>query len=356
MSHPVVQNIIIFSAGESERNGNLEKVKEFLKKAGHRCHGWRELFQGANNASAVALLPMLLKKIPTFDFAIILGDGVDLLSKFRNEEVQRRIMRDNVLFETGLCTMALGADRVVLLMENDIRIPEDLHGVGVGNLGVEYLEYSNERQGDLEAKLERLLDYIGKKAGEIHPVVIGAAISTADGYFNNFILRFWENVEQGFVDAKSGNKDLIFPLHEKISMRILIPKSISHTLGGRIRKYYEEEGYRTGIIPTGEFRGVEFRYKMDEAGNLVVCDIPSTVTASYNTVVDILQLDADDEKDADAELRFLNKELDSFVRTLRKVMVEEKVAAKERSFKRAEEKIRMIVDGVKRVSLERVDL
>ena len=157
------QNIVIFSAGESERNGNLEKVKATLEGGGHQCFGWRELFQGANDESAIALLPTLLKKIPTFDFAVVLGDAVDVLSEFRDEETQKRVMRDNVLFESGLCTMALGADRVILLIENDIRIPEDLHGVGVGNLGVEYLEYSNQKAGELEAGLAEILHYIEAK-------------------------------------------------------------------------------------------------------------------------------------------------------------------------------------------------
>lgn len=76
----------------------------------------------------IALLPALLKKIPTFDFALIVAEGVDTV-KLRGSE-ERSAIRDNVIFELGLCTMALGAERVILLAEENVRIPEDLIGVG----------------------------------------------------------------------------------------------------------------------------------------------------------------------------------------------------------------------------------
>ena len=38
------------------------------------------------------------------------------------------ILRDNVLFEIGLCVMALGLPRVILVTDGQVRLPEDLMG------------------------------------------------------------------------------------------------------------------------------------------------------------------------------------------------------------------------------------
>lgn len=386
------QNIIIFSAGESERNGNFGTVKSFIEGAGHRCHGWRELFHGAKNSSQIALLPMLLKKVPTFDFAIILGDAVDALKEFReevftDENKLMRIMRDNVLFETGLCTMALGADRVILLIEDDIRIPEDLDGVregteisvtkrvGVGKLGVRNYVYANplpngqmpppltEVEGQIKEvrsltdHLEDVVAYIDSQSQHIHPIVIGAAISTADGYFNNFILRFWEHIANGYKDEGAPTDSPPVPFPEgRVSMRILVPRKLDDQIGRRIWNYYQAEGYRKGTIANAGSRGVEFRYKVDADGSMIICDIPTTVTASYNVVEDILQLDADDKDDLLAKDRFLLKELDSFHRTLRKVMVRDKVAKKLKSFKKKDDETVRILHGMDKVQVEQVTI
>ena len=99
------QNVIIFSAGESIRNGSVEYIKSRLCKKDIICYDWRELFIKAHDMDNIALLPSLSKKIPTFDFAIIIAEAVDTV-RFRGEE--QISMRDNVIFELGLCIMALG--------------------------------------------------------------------------------------------------------------------------------------------------------------------------------------------------------------------------------------------------------
>ncbi len=90
-----------------------------------------------HDSEHIALLPSLSKKIPTFDFALIFAEGVDTV-QMRGEDVHKS-MRDNVLFELGLCVMALGTDRVILFAEDSIHIPDDL--IGVGKLGVKHISY-----------------------------------------------------------------------------------------------------------------------------------------------------------------------------------------------------------------------
>lgn len=71
------QNIILFSSGVSEESGLVAFVTEQLHKRGFNCYCWRELFRNSNDHNAIALLPMLIKKIPTFDFAVLICEGHD---------------------------------------------------------------------------------------------------------------------------------------------------------------------------------------------------------------------------------------------------------------------------------------
>lgn len=354
------QNIIIFSAGTSEQNGNLKRVKSFFSEEKYRCSDWRELFTNAKNKQSISLLPMLIKKIPTFDFAIILGDGVDALKKFRGRKIKRkeriRIMRDNVLFECGMCIMALGKERVILLIEDDVRIPEDLIG-GVGKLGVHHYKYSNERH-TLSECLHQTLGHMIEQEKHLSPVVIGAAISIADGYLTNFILRFWENIGNGFFEKETRKKctaDL-----SRIHMNICLPEKNDGQIGKKSKDYYMKNNFSEGLIEDGGPRSLSFWYKEDK-GTITIKDFPTTMTASYDTVRDILHLHADEENhDTDAEERFLTKERDSFKHTLEKLMKVEMLNTKLRGLRSykddngnvIENKVNDILKKMNRVSIE----
>ena len=73
------------------------------------------------------------------------------------------------------------------------------------------------------------------------------------------------------------------------------------------------------IIAEDIRRTIEFKFSMN-GDEMMVFDIPSTITASYSTVRDILNIEADDSRDEMAEKRFLQKETDSFIFTLDKLM------------------------------------
>ena len=53
---------------------------------------------------------MLIKKIPSFDYAIIICEGHDITHIKRNYRIiKQKTMRDNLVFEIGLGTFALGS-------------------------------------------------------------------------------------------------------------------------------------------------------------------------------------------------------------------------------------------------------
>ena len=154
------QNIILFSSGVSERNGILFYVKDALDRQGYHCSYWRDLFHGANDAQNIALLPMLIKKIPTFDFAVLICEGHDETDMFRNGEVERtQTMRDNVLFEIGLCSMALGLNRVILLTDGSVRLPEDLQGIG-DETAIKVVSYVKGMEESYQEAAFQMMDYL----------------------------------------------------------------------------------------------------------------------------------------------------------------------------------------------------
>ena len=303
------QNIIVFSSGAADRSGRLDRVIQRLRRHGHNPSKWSELFANANDETHKALLPSLIKKIPTFDFAVIIGDKADLVSKFRNNDTEMAIMRDNVVFETGMCIMALGADRVILLVEEGVRIPEDLHGID--RLGIKHVHLENSDELD-----DVFETHINGNKGRMSPVVIGASVTTADGYLDNFLMRFWNNLDKGFV---SNDKEYAFP--KNVRVKVLVPETIDENIRNRINRFYNDnKKLESGSIITEDIRRtIEFKYSID-GDTMTVFDIPSTITASYGTVRDILNIEADDSPDKTAEERFLQKETDSFVFTLDTLM------------------------------------
>lgn len=206
-------NIVCFSSGISEKNGILEYVRDSLNQCGYNCIYWRDLFLGAHDMNNIALLPMLIKKIPSFDFAVLICEGHDrtwILRDGVEEEVQT--MRDNVLFEIGLCTMALGLPRTILLTDDLVRMPDDLTGYN-NTLAVKRIIYHPEQFSSYEEAGRELIDYmsglqssvqmidsyIRTHMSQISPVVIGAAASTACGYAGNFVFRTLERINTGVL-------------------------------------------------------------------------------------------------------------------------------------------------------------
>ena len=336
------QNIIIFSSGISEKNGILMYVRDALETQGYNCCYWRDLFAGAKDMENIALLPMLIKKIPTFDFALLICEGHDETTMVRKGKTEHvRTMRDNVLFEVGLCTMALGLNRVILLTDGSVRLPEDLQGVDkdpaikvVSYAGgdeasyeeaafrtVEYLEHIMFRLQDpfiMEELVSDIDTHIRSNVGRLYPTVIGASVSTANGYMSNFILRTLEKCNEGVLLAETPGVLRHFP-DEKIFMHIILP--VEYRSDTPARSNVRMMALAAGSVPSARFRKAEFRYAL--AGDeLHIYDYPTTLVTEYQTARIILDIEADDTADTEARKRFNAKELDLFESALRTFMSE----------------------------------
>lgn len=357
-------NVIIFSAGESVRNGNVAYIEQNLKRRNIMCYDWRELFTGAHDSEYVALLPSLAKKIPTFDFALILAETVDTV-KLRGTDVQGA-MRDNVIFELGLCIMALGIERVILLSEESVRIPDDL--IRVGKVGIEQITFNAENMlnfadkiGDLierkstvmekrfEEQLDKVIEHINVNSEVVSPVFVGAAVSSAEAYFLNFIIRLMENTDKGFSYKNNMNEIYRFP--NEFELEIVIPLTANSFCHDEIIRFYKRNKLDEFVIPQAGMRGLFFNGMFDEQNKkLTIVDIPTSITASYSVVKEVLNIDSDDDYDASAEERFVIKEMDMYAYTLKKLL-NPKIANERLAFITDISKRKRIIDMLKNVNI-----
>ncbi|UNT93287.1 nucleotide-binding protein [Allobaculum sp. Allo2] len=185
-------------------------MKYRLEEYDYQVSEWRDLFAQAVNEEQIALLPMLIKKIPSFDYAILICEGHDETTLIRNgEEIREKTMRDNVLFEIGLCVMALGPEKVILLSDESVRLPEDLSGVN-GGIALPAFRFDpwNTEEMELTAKriheiiertnrsIDGIHDYIEQTTDVTAPMVIGAANALAVSYMRNFVFRLIEKLDE----------------------------------------------------------------------------------------------------------------------------------------------------------------
>ncbi len=332
------QNVIIFSAGESIRNGKIAFIRKVLEEHNICCSEWHDLFHFAHNAQQIALLPALAKKIPTFDFALIFAEGVDEV-KLRGIE-DCKTMRDNVLFELGLCVMGLGTERVILFAEDSIHLPDDL--AGIGKIGIEHITF--HEKDDFEASLHKvehtitekallydeqfsqqldaIIQHINVNARIISPVFIGAAVSSAEAYFTNFIIRLLEHTNGCFHGKGASDQTYQFP--KDFQIKIIMPTGVDQMTRTAISNYYQRHRLQEFVVEAAGIRDLFFHGTYDEAKQaLIIYDIPSSITASYVVVNSILNIDSDDEYDISAEKRFITKEMDIYEYTLKKLFTYE---------------------------------
>ena len=348
------QNVIIFSSGKNKRVAH--EIARGL--AGDVCRAvvWDEFFNKIYGeeytlTKSYALFPFLIKKIPSFDYAVIIAGDDDRMRK--NGEGGREYVtaRDNVIFELGLCAMALGDKRVIIVHHEDVRLIDDLRGYGesaqqkirdgvigfedavLSSSNVQLKTFDYNADSDFAAIAKEISAYIRETCETYSPVVVGAACSTALGYKDNFLMAFSKAVEKadfsvpgsamcGEVDAPWLREMLSHP--ENVELHILLP-TIDATerhpqLLSQTRLFLGENLYgRYGTLPDCKIRDaartIGFCCKVI-GSRLIVLDLPTTLLASQRTAQKVLDIKADDAIEKDHLSRILAKEIDLFRHTL----------------------------------------
>lgn len=353
------QNVIIFSSGKNKRVAH--EIARGLEGDVCRAVVWDEFFNKIYGeeyllTKSYALFPFLIKKIPSFDYAIIVAGDDDRIQKNGDDGREYVTARDNVIFELGLCSMALGDKRVIIVHHKDVRLIDDLRGYGEaaqvriqsGEIGFEdtVLASSNVQLKTFDydvdsdfAEMARLIcDYVRETRDSYSPVVVGAACSTALGYKDNFLMAFSKAVEKTDFSvpgsAMCGGKDAPW-LREALShpknveIHVLLPSMdfvekhpevLSNTRAFLGEHLYGHRGTFADCKIVDPARAIGFCCK--PVGNrLHVIDMPTTLLASQKTAQKILDIKADDAIEKDHLSRLLAKEIDLFRNTLVQFLV-----------------------------------
>lgn len=356
------QNVIMFSSGKNKRIAHA--IARRMDESVCKTVVWDEFFNKIYGEEytlkkSYALFPFLIKKIPSFDYAIIVAGNDDRMRKNGVDGHEYVTTRDNVIFELGLCAMALGEKRVIIVHHKEVRLIDDLRGYGEeaqrrireGEIGFEdtVLSSSNVQLktfdyadgADFGAIASKICVYIRETCQSYSPVVVGAACSTALGYRDNFLKAFSKAIEK--IDfsipgtAMCGGKDapwlreaLSHP--EQVEIHVLLPsmeaverypKLLSETRAFLGEYLYGQHGTFADCKIMDSARTIGFCCKPVN-GRLHVIDMPTTLLASQKTAQKILDIKADDAIEKDHLSRLLAKEIDLFRNTLTQFLVQDK--------------------------------
>lgn len=225
------------------------------------CEVWCDHFFDVNASS----FDTLCKKAILFDFAILLGAGDDL-SLIRNHLHQT--IRDNVLFEYGLFTGALGRQRTFILLHTKSKIPSDLYGVTT-------LSFRNEEE--LRQQCRLLLRTIEQEYSVCRISMLPSTAS-AIAYFENFISPLCQallSTQQIQTDSETIHFDLAAG-----KIRVMVPQTLEQDLKPTAALYR----LQNQLIPCqiqAPHRAIKALCRKEASGAYCIYDIPTCLNASY---------------------------------------------------------------------------
>lgn len=354
------QNIIVFSSGKSKNIAHTVAKNLNDDKNGAVCNTvvWDEFFnkifgEDYSVDKSYALFPFLIKKIPSFDYAIVIAGADDKTQKNDSNGLEYITTRDNVIFELGLCSMALGEKRVIILHHEGVHLIDDLRGYGeesqkaitADNFSLspsqaQLKTFDYNEGSDFSIIAQEIKEYIGQTYNNYSPVVVGAACSTALGYMDNFLLSLSntiKNTDFSSSDSVSVNgKDApwlrdILNNPEKVEIHVFLPaiKAVENnpSLLSDTRSFLQNNLY--GLFGTivdckinCDSRSIGFCCKLVEE-KLIIIDLPTTLLASQKTAQKVLDIKADDAIEIDYLSRILAKEIDQFRCTMEKFLAKD---------------------------------
>jgi len=200
----------LFIGSSSEGLNIAQSLKKSLDEA---CNSWIESTIW-NSGTIFKLnrgtLDSLVSASRKYDYAILVATADDITIK--REEIVEAI-RDNVLFEAGLFTGALGIERAFILIDENINPPTDL-------LGITKCVFNGS---NLDVKINEIIKTINETKHTFNYKPMPSA-ALAVGYFENFIKPAFKKL------SKIGGK-----------LTIYIPSAI-HNLDDVISEFSKKHG------------------------------------------------------------------------------------------------------------------
>ncbi len=222
----------------------------------------------------------LAGQIAFYDYAILVATGDDMI---RSRHKTAKGARDNVLFEFGLFAGGLGRSRVFYVMENGIKLPSDLAGIG---LPVLPLQSSPLFQEEFDKIIARIQEHI---AGKERTFDLGFLPSTAIayGYFTNFVertvRRLLEDKAEGKIFHLQNNTTFTI---KTLRFTVLIPDDLADDMFNKVRSKRLKHGWQSMKVDPKDVRDYDFSVDISKAadGELHLVDIPLTLNALNKSI------------------------------------------------------------------------
>lgn len=294
----------IFIGSSKEGLKVAEKIKNEIEDFSE-CKLWPDSF-----ALGTSNFDNLYKQVAFYDYAILIATGDDIIESRGKIEAAPR---DNVLFEFGLFVGGLGHSKVILITEQDIKMPSDLLGLTLLFLPK---PSSETFESALNESICKLKNHIINKENTFD---LGFLPSTAlaYGYFSNFV----EKTVERLLEDKEGRKEFLLINNSKFIIRnlkfsIIVPTDLSYDMFKKVKAKKINEGWQKFSVDSKHSRDYNFFIDVTEEsdGELHVVDIPLTLN-SLNMAVQIYSQKQHLGKSVTEEL-LEYKEIRNFIRTL----------------------------------------
>jgi len=291
----------IFIGSSKEGEAIAQKTKIYFNKTAN-CDIWSENFFDVN----VAALDNLCKKLIGYDFAIFIGSKDDwLMSRKKLSDA----MRDNVIFEYGLFTGAIGRQRTFFIIQNGAKVFSDLNGITLSF-------FDSDEQ--LKQCFEKINILITEEIG-VSRISMLPSTASAISYYTNFIRPVCNDIRDK-KDITIQDKCIHY---EKAQLNIIIPSELKGDLNDYSKFYYDDNRLVEGIISSSSRKRPVF---LSEPVNdvLQIFDVPTILNSSFVAIDLFIGKDYIGKKD-DVEL-YRNREIQNFKNTLQRLIDEDPVA------------------------------
>jgi hypothetical protein len=259
----------IFIGSSSEGLEVANTVKEVLSKD-FDCVLWND---GTVFGLSTSYLDSLLKAGSMFDFGILVATKDDRIHS-RGED--QYAARDNVLFEYGLFMGRLGKFRTLILLEDEAKRPSDMEGI--------YLSEFNKtaKEGDYKSlthQLQVIAAHIQEKY-KLSELGLLPSTAIAMGFYENFVKRICDYLRtKDFVEIDHVR-------YEEFEIQIVIPSVLQHNMQDSADHYFKINKLTRHEFKPETGRGIRTRIAQDSnnPNKLIICDIPTTLTAVYDSI------------------------------------------------------------------------
>lgn len=303
-------NIFIGSSGNGLRIA--KGIKQSLERsldAEVKC--WNDHFFEPE----VGTLENLFKKVIFYDFAIFVATVDDDLTQKKIQddntilEKKCQSIRDNVVFEYGLFSGALGKKHVFLVVEEGADLPTDFHGVTNIRFKTKKDKDGHKILATPRKCYQQLFNVISEEllVSRIHLL---PSTTSALSYYDNFLTVMCKAILNGEKIHVEGHEITLNPENTKV--HVILPNQLEPDLKTRSQKYYAQIGVQEAKIKRPQ---KDFSFKVKCTGNHVdIYDMPVILSSSFRAVSLCIEKDYIGLKPE--ILMCLKRETESFKNTL----------------------------------------